>query len=90
MGVGVSCYPSAMSRFEIDRATLRARLSSVELSAASRAVLLYYVDKSMRESDVGLWIDEPWLDLEFDELATDATVGRIAIINGVALALTAQ
>ena len=67
-----------MSRFAIDLDTLRARLKRTRVSEISRAAVLDYLEGA-DEDEVALWIDEPWGEVEFDELASDALVACVVI-----------
>ena len=60
-----------MSRFEISVNTLVNRLDACALSPRARSLLAWY---GRRWDGVVLWIDEPWADVEYAELATDQSV----------------
>ena len=60
-----------MSRFAISVETLSDRLDACALSPRARSLLAWY---SRRWDGVVLWIDEPWAEVEYAELATDQSV----------------
>lgn len=60
-----------MSRFEISAQTFTDRIAAVSLSKRSRSLLAWY---GRRIDGAVLWIDEPWAELDYDELATDQSI----------------
>jgi len=73
-----------MSRFVIDPADAKRRLAAAELSPDVERILSYAIERGLRGDQV-LWIDEPWVELDYDELETGDLVGLVVLTEPIEL-----
>lgn len=67
--------------FEIDAEECWARLCDAELAPKSLDVLGWLIDRL--EDETILWVDQPWAELDYEELTTDAAVGLVVFTEPV-------
>lgn len=67
-----------MSRFAVEVSEARKRLKSSGMSGVSKGLADDYLDDCDAD-EVVLWIDEPWLELGFEELESDRLVAGVVL-----------
>ncbi len=63
-----------MSRLAVSLASFRTRLAGIPLPPGHAKFVASYLRSHHRDGDVLLWLDEPWTEIEWDELACDGPV----------------
>lgn len=73
-----------MSRFAVEVSEARKRLAKSPLSSFSKELAEDYLS-DCESDEVVLWIDEPWLEVDFDDLISDRLVAGVVLTEPLEL-----